>query len=114
MVDQAVLEPKNKRPNRGQQGRNRQRGSKGKGSKQQPRFTARRSAPKFLYHCKFHGEKATKTPCERGHEDRKEAKFSESPLGTWRCSVTRKKCKVERRSPVPQESNNEPVQDIRA
>jgi hypothetical protein len=61
----------------------------------------KRGNPIFLYLCKCHGERATKTPCERSNEDRSEGKSSMSPLGTWRCSVTHQKCKVDRRSPLP-------------
>ena len=107
MSDQAALEPKGKRPNRGAQTRNQRRPSKN-GSRQRLKVPTKRRAPKFLYLCKCHGEKATKTPCERNGDDRKEGKFSESPLGTWRCPVTRKKCKVDRRMPVPQEVANDP------
>jgi hypothetical protein len=37
-----------------------------------------------------------KPPCERSKEDRREAKFSQSGLGKWKCENCRKACKVER------------------
>jgi hypothetical protein len=101
MSDQAELELKGKRPNRGAQRRNRGQKPPKYGNKPRQQAAARKSAPKFLYLCKCHGERATKSPCERSTEDRYENKFSQSPLGTWRCAVTRKKCKVERRMPLP-------------
>lgn len=57
----------------------------------------RRGEPAYLYVCECHDERATKTPCERKPEDRAEGKFSESALGKWICSVTKKRCKVQRR-----------------
>jgi hypothetical protein len=99
-VDQTHAELKGKRPRRGEQRRNRGQKPPKYGNKPRPQ-AAKKSAPKFLYLCKCHGERATKSPCERSGDDRQEGKFSQSPLGTWRCSVTRRKCKVERRMPLP-------------
>ena len=101
MSDQAELALKGKRPNRGAQRINRGQKSTKYGNKTRPQAAARKSGPpKFLYLCKCHGERATKSPCERSGDDRQEGKFSQSPLGTWRCPVTHRKCKVERRNPT--------------
>ena len=57
----------------------------------------KRGEPAFLYYCTCHEDmRATKVPCERRMEDLAEKKFSESPLGTWRCAITNRKCKVRR------------------
>ena len=65
----------------------------------------KRDEPVFLYLCACHGEKAVKIPCERTAEDRAEGKKSESPLGTWRCSISKKKTKVSRKKNKPEEVN---------
>lgn len=71
----------------------------------------KRGAPVFEYLCECHDQRATKEPCERRREDRAEGKFSESPLGKWHCSVTKRKCKVRRHKVKPAEEltiTNEP------
>jgi len=56
----------------------------------------KRGEPAFLYYCTCHEDtRAVKLPCERKPEDMAD-KFSESTLGTWRCAITNRKCKVRR------------------
>lgn|GEM_PF-4960287 len=52
------------------------------------------------------GAKATKDPCVRSKEDRKENKFSECGLGCWHCGQCGKGCKV-RRTKVKKEEPKE-------
>lgn len=60
--------------------------------------------PVSLYFCECHDEQASKAPCSHTEKDKAENKKSASPLGTWRCSVTKKKCKVRRRKNTDGES----------
>jgi hypothetical protein len=113
MSDQAEHETlgNKPRPNRGQQARNRQKQTR-KAKTHKAKFIAKRAAPKFLYLCKCHGQRATKPPCERANDDIRENKFSESPHGTWNCSVTHQKCKVDRCMPEkPKEESNETLKN---
>lgn len=50
----------------------------------------------FSYTSLCCAEPATKPPCERAKDDRKEGKPSQSPLGKWKCTRCRKTCKVSR------------------
>lgn len=70
--------------------------NKKKGKKGDPIAKVKRGEPIFLYLCECHNERAKKTPCERKAADRADRKFSESTLGTWRCSITGHKTKVKR------------------
>lgn len=56
----------------------------------------KRGDPVFAYTSVCCGVRADKSPCERKPEDRAEGKFSDSPLGTWKCPACHKKCKVTR------------------
>lgn len=86
---------RNKGPKDGQA---KQRGSKyakkNKGRKKPAPTPLKRGEPVNTYLCLCHDQQATKPPCERKAEDRAERKYSESPLGTWKCSVNGRKCKV--------------------
>jgi hypothetical protein len=53
--------------------------------------------PAFIYTSKCCGASASKPPCERSEADRRDRKFSESPLGTWVCAACGMSCKVDRR-----------------
>lgn len=55
-----------------------------------------RDTPVYQYLCQCHDLEAVKKPCEHTAEDRQDKKFSQSTLGTWTCSVSKKKTKVRR------------------
>lgn len=103
----AVNHKRNKGPQDGQSKRGSRYASKAKGKKGQKPAPApvKRDEPVNDYLCLCHDVKATKTPCERKDEDRRERKYSESPLGTWRCSVTNRKAKVRVKKHKAEESN---------
>lgn len=99
--------PINKKPGgmkNAQQDRKKLRNKKGKkhGQRNFPVAKAKRD-PVFIYLCDCHGEQAKKTPCERRIDDKHAGKYSETSLGTWRCSVTKRKCKVKRHRNKPTE-----------
>ena len=52
--------------------------------------------PVFLYTSVCCKVQAKKPACKRKPEDKAENKFSESPLGSWRCSQCEQPCKVTR------------------
>jgi len=101
MSEQAQKKTLGRRPNRGMQKDKEHLPKKAK----TPRAVVKKDIVKFLYLCKCHGQRATKVPCEKRADDARENKFSECSLGTWRCSITMKKCKVDRRKPIPNEVN---------
>jgi hypothetical protein len=93
----AVQHKRNKGPKDGQAKRGGSKYAKKQKGKAKPApASVKRGEPVYNYLCICHGQQATKPPCERKSEDREERKYSESPLGTWRCSVTKRKCKVTR------------------
>ncbi len=55
-----------------------------------------KSGPVFNYTSECCSKPGKKSPCERSKADREASKFSESPLGSWRCSQCEKPCKVKR------------------
>lgn len=74
--------------------------NKKKGVKVAPR---KLGAPVFNYNCQCHDVKASKKPCiadvATQFSDRNKLEHS---LGTWTCSITRKKCKVNRTKNRPE------------
>lgn len=78
---------------------------KGKGKQKPAPAPVNRQDPVNDYLCLCHDVKATKTPCERNADDRRDRKYSESPLGTWRCSVSNRKCNVRVKKHKAEESN---------
>ena len=104
MSEQAQKETLGRRPNRGMQ-HDKENEDHRKKIIRNTKTSVKRGEVKFLYLCKCHGQGATKVPCEKRADDVRENKFSECSLGTWRCSITMKKCKVDRRKPIPNEVN---------
>jgi hypothetical protein len=52
--------------------------------------------PVFTYKCDCHDLPATKKACAKGNGEVDDNGFFQSPLGTWNCTITRRKCKVSR------------------
>lgn len=61
------------------------------------------AAPIYTYTSKCCEAPATKPPCERSREDRRENKFSRAGLGHWRCTKCAAGCKVKRSKATPKE-----------
>ena len=52
--------------------------------------------PKFIYKSVCCNVVATKPPCERTEEERREHKFGKAGLGKWDCTKCGKRCVVTR------------------
>lgn len=60
-----------------------------------------REEPVFQYISDCHNTEAVKPPCEHTADDRAKRQYSQSTLGTWKCTTCRRKCKVRRRKNKP-------------
>jgi hypothetical protein len=71
----------------------------------------KRDVPVFLYTSDCHDAPAEKPPCERSDADREKRQYGHATLGTWKCTVCKKKAKVRRKKNKPEKDE---IQEIGA